>query len=148
MIHYNQLLDDLKFDELEEILIAKPFEEMQDILYGLAYDPDTGNYNLLVYTFVQHLLYKKETWQLHLFISQLIGQILNHIDEKAESIGLYHGLRAHKLNPDNAEIMEYLLYFNHIPERLLDDSTAIQLASKVVKVKPESLAAMMTLSKL
>ncbi|MNE85848.1 hypothetical protein D3C80_1828910 [compost metagenome] len=77
-----------------------------------------------------------------------MGQILNHINDKTELIGLYHGLRAHKLNPDNAEIMEYLLYFNHIPERLLDDSTAIQLASKVVKVKPESFAAMMTLAKL
>lgn len=143
---FKSLLNDLKFDELESELRLKPFAEMEDILYQIAYNPDTGESNLLVYTFMQKLISKTETWQIHISISRLMGSILNFID-KAELIGLYHGWRALELNPNNAEIMEYLLYYNHIPEKLLKDNDAIKLAEKVILKKPESLAALMTLSK-
>jgi hypothetical protein len=57
---------------------------------------------------------------------------LNIID-KGEEIALYHGLRALELDPDNIDIMEYLLYFNHMPSRLLENSLAVDFAKKILK---------------
>lgn len=145
--HYSELLNTLEFRKLAKILSAKPFVEMEDILYRLAYNPKTEESNLLVYTFMQSMMYKQETSAIHLSLSRLMGSILNHI-EHAEQIGLYHGLKALELDPDNVVIKEYLLYYNHIPERLLDDADAIKLAKEIVKVNPDSKAAAMTLGKL
>jgi hypothetical protein len=144
---YGELLNALEFGKLEKILSAKPFKEMEDILYRLAYNPNTEESNLLVYTFMQNMMYKQESSTIHLSLSRLMGSILNHI-EHAEQIGLYHGLRALELDPDNLAIKEYLLYYNHIPERLLADDKAIALAHEIVKVNPSSKAAAMTLGKL
>jgi len=143
---FRVLLNELSFSKLEDSLMGKPFSEMEDILYRLAYNPETDESNLLVYTFLQQTLYKKETSIIHLSISRLMGFILNHID-KAESIGLFHGLRAAELDPDNLDIKEYLIYYNHIPEKLLNDDDAIKLALEVIKLRPESKVAHITLSK-
>jgi len=143
---YRKLLNELNFNKLEEILMEKTFPEMEDILYRLAYNPETDESNLLVYTFLQRILYKKESSLIHLSISRLMGFILNHID-KAELIGLFHGLRAAELDPDNIDIKEYLIYFNHIPEKLLSDNDAVRFALEVVKFRPDSKVAQITLAK-
>jgi len=73
--------------------------------------------------------------------------ILNHID-KADSIGLIHGLRPAELEPDNINLKEYLIYFNHIPEKLVNDSDAVKLAFDVIKLRPDSKVAQITLAKI
>lgn len=140
------LLDDLKFDELEKLISTKSYKETRDFLTQLAYDPIKDEANLLVYTFLQSLLYKSETSQVHLLASNIMGITLNHIS-KAEHIGLFHGLRALDLDPENIDIMEYLLYFNHIPEKILSDEEAIELARKILLKRPDSKVALMTTSK-
>jgi len=145
--HLEKLLNGLEFDELERLLTNRPFVEIEDILYQLAYNPVKDKSNLLVYTFMQKLLSNNETARLHMSVSRLMGLILNHIDN-AESIGLFHGLRAAQLDPDNVDIMEYLLYYNHIPERLLEDEVAIEFAQKIILIRPQSKAAMLTLAKI
>ena len=75
-----------------------------------------------------------------------MGVTLSHVDN-AELIGLYHGLRAAKMDSENVNISEYLLYFNHIPEKVLDDELAIKFAEKVIAKNPNSMAAKMTLAK-
>jgi hypothetical protein len=112
----------------------------------LAYDSATDQSNLLVYTFLLTMIAKNETSEIQLLTSRLMGITLNHID-KAELIGLYHGLRSAELDPENASILEYLLYFNHIPEKVLNDDMAIYFAEKVIKKNPNSSASKMTLSK-
>ncbi len=82
---YGELLNALEFGKLEKILSAKPFKEMEDILYRLAYNPNTEESNLLVYTFMQNMMYKQESSTIHLSLSRLMGSILNHI-EHAEQI--------------------------------------------------------------
>ncbi|MDM8178145.1 hypothetical protein QT327_27935 [Olivibacter sp. 47] len=146
--YYKTLLNELRFQEMEELFEKLTFSEIENILYQLAYNPNTDESNLLVYTLYQRLLCKQETPSLHMSISRLMGSILNHTSEQAELIGLYHGLRAVELDPNNIEIMEYLLYFNHIPEKLLPDSVAIEFAKKITLKKPESSVAVLTLSKL
>ncbi|WP_026903432.1 hypothetical protein [Pedobacter glucosidilyticus] len=146
MKYYKGLLNDLKFTELERLLAEKSFSEMEDILYQLAYDPTTEEVNLLVYAFLQTLLYKGESASIHFSISRLMGTILNHV-YNAEMLGLFHGLRAAELEPENVDILEYLLYYNHIPERLLQDTHAIIFARKVISERPDSKAALLTLTK-
>jgi hypothetical protein len=144
--YYGGLLNSLEFDKLEEELLKVPAENMEGMLNGLAYDSITDQNNLLVYTYLLSRIAKNETPQIHLLTSRIMGVTLNHID-KAELIGLYHGLRAAELDAENVNISEYLLYFNHIPERVLNDEMAVYFAEKVIKKNPNSLAAKMTLSK-
>jgi hypothetical protein len=142
--HYRELLNTLKFKELEQAFTVMPYSEMQDILYQLAYDQVNEEVNLLVYTFFLSLLLGQESASIHMSISVLMGTILNHV-HNAESVGLFHGLRAAELQPEDIDILEFLLYYNHIPEKLLSDSDAIAFARKVLLKRPESIAAQMTL---
>jgi hypothetical protein len=141
---YKKLLNDFKFDDLNEELLKKSQKEMKDILNQLACDPSTDECNLLVYTFLSVLIGKKESVQLQLLTSSIMATSLNLI-HKSEKIALYHGLRALELDHDNIDTMEYLLYFNHLPSRLLDDSLAIDFATKILKKNPNSKAALITL---
>jgi len=144
--YYREMLNTFMFDELEQLFTEMPFFEMQDILYEIAYDQATEDMNLLVYTFYQTLLYKKESASLHLSMSNLMGILLNHV-HNAESVGFFHGLRAAELEPENIDILEFLLYYNHIPKKLLADAVAVAFARKIVLQRPDSLAARMTLAK-
>ena len=144
--YYRELLNSFRFNELEQLLTEMPSFEMQDILYELAYDQVTEDVNMLVYTFCQTLLHRKESASLHLSLSNLMGMFLNHV-HNAESVGLYHGLRAGELEPENIDILEFLLYYNHIPEKLLADDIAVAFARKFISQRPDSLAAQITLSK-
>ncbi len=142
--YYKTQLNELEFTKLEKEFMQKPINEVEDILNMLAYDPVNDENNLLVYTFLQYLIIKQESSELHLLTSKLMAVTLNHVD-KAELIGLYHGLQASKLDPDNIDILEYLLYFNQIPEKLLNDTTAITFAKTIIDKRPESLVAKMRL---
>lgn len=64
--------------------------------------------------------------------------ILNHV-EGGESIGLYHALEAHKLKPLDADTLEIILYYNHIPEKILTDELAVYYAKLLLTIKPDSL---------
>ncbi|MXV14178.1 hypothetical protein [Hufsiella ginkgonis] len=144
---YRQMLDALQFKELEYALGKLSFGDRKDAIHLLAYNSDTDESNLTIYTFLQSLLYKHESVEVHFFASQVMAFTLNHVD-KAELIGLFHALRASELDPQDADILEYLLYFNHIPEKLLGDGKAIEIAKQVILKKPESKAAQLTLAKL
>ena len=132
------------FDELEEIFDKMPYQKVEGILNQLVIDSNTGKPNLLVYTFLWTKLIKRETATYHLIASKIMGLTLNYTD-KGEEIGLYHGLRASALEPDNIDILEYLLYFNHIPEKVLSDEMAVSFAKRIIIQKPDSLVAKMTL---
>jgi hypothetical protein len=141
---YKNLLNKLEFIELEQELLKRPFDEMEGILNGLAFDHIKEESNLLVYSFLCHLICRHETSKLHLLTSKLMGITLNHINN-AELIGLYHGLQSARLDTDNIDILEYLLYYNQIPEKLLSDKIAISFAKKIIDKRPQSMAAKMRL---
>lgn len=128
----------LNFEPLDGLLQTLDFEEFEQILYGLAYDADTGDSNIFIYTYMLRMLGgNQDDWRIHLSISRLMGVILNHIDG-CESIGLYHALEAHKLKPLDADTLEIILYYNHIPEKILTDERAIFYSEKLLKIKPDS----------
>lgn len=59
-----------------------------------------------------------------------MGMILNHING-CELIGLYHAIEADKLKPMDANILESILYFNHIPEKIFTNEEAVIYSQKV-----------------
>lgn len=128
----------LNFDPLDSLFNNVAFEEFEQILYGLAYDLDSGDGNLMIYTYMLRLLkHNKDDWRIHLSVSRLMGMILNHIDG-CESIGLYHAIEADKLKPMDPNILEIILYYNHIPEKILTDKDAVIYTQKLIAVKPNS----------
>jgi hypothetical protein len=141
---FKELLNDFKFDDLEVELLKRPRKEMEDILNQLACNPITDECDLLIYTFLSWLLAKKESVYLQLLTSSIMATSLNLINQ-SEKIAFYHGLRALELEPDNIDTMEYLLYFNHLPLKLLDNSRAISFAKEILKKNPNSKAATMSL---
>jgi len=147
MHNYAELLEGMKFGELEEALSVLLLNEKEDVLNLLAYNSVTDEGNLLVYTFLSSILIQEEVASTHLLISKIMGLTLNFMP-KAELIGLYHGVKASQLDPCNIDIKEYLIYYNHIPEKLLSDSEAVKLALEIIKLRPESKVAQMTLSKI
>jgi hypothetical protein len=143
----SQLLTGVEFDKLENCLSNLAFDDMADWIKQLALIASDDHSELILYAFLTKLIHQNETSGMHWLASQIMGVFLNYVDG-AEQVGLFHGLMASKLDPENADIYEFLLYFNHIPERILDDERAILFAQKVIAVNPASPAAQMTLGKL
>jgi|GEM_PF-2337958 len=128
----------LNFEPLDKLANELDFEEFEQVLYGIAYDEVSGYSNIFVYTYLLRMLGGKyDDWRIHLSISRLMGMILNHLDG-GESIGLYHALEAHKLKPLDAGILEIILYYNHIPEKILTDEEALIYSKRLLLVKPNS----------
>lgn len=131
-------LKELNLNPLDSLFNSMDFEEFEPVLYRLAYNPESGNSNFFIYTYMLRLLGGKESdWRIHLSISRLMGVILNHIDG-CELIGLYHAKEADKLKPMDANILETILYYNHIPEKILTDEEALIYSKKLLMVKPNS----------
>jgi hypothetical protein len=141
---YKELLNNLKFDELYNEMIEMSYREMSDIIQQLAYEPAIGDGNLLIYSFLTMMIEKSDSRELQLLTSAVMGITLNFMNN-AERIGLYHGLRALSIDPDNVDTMEYLLYFHQIPEKLLDDALASRFAQRILEKNPDSLAAKLSL---
>ncbi|TJZ49897.1 hypothetical protein FAZ15_21995 [Sphingobacterium olei] len=135
--YLEESLKKLDFNSLDRLFEELDYEIFEQILYRLAYDPDTGDSNIFVYTYMLRLLEFKEEWRIHISISRLMGMILNHIDG-CELIGLYHAIKADKLKPMDANILEIILYYNHIPEKILTDEEALIYSQKLLMVKPDS----------
>jgi hypothetical protein len=144
---YSELLESMRFEELENALSILTLNEKEEVLNHLAYNSLSDVANPLVYTFLNSILIKKESANIHFLISKVMGLTLNFLP-KAELIGLYHGLRASELSPNDMDIKEYLIYYNHIPEKVLSDDDAVKLALEIVKSRPDSKVAQITLSKI
>lgn len=131
-------LKELSLNPLDSLFNSIDFEEFEQVLYRLAYNPENGDVNFFIYTYMLRLLGGKENdWRIHLSISRLMGGILNHING-CELIGLYHAKEADKLKPMDADILEFILYYNHIPEKILSDEEALVYSQKLLMVKPDS----------
>ncbi|USG64640.1 hypothetical protein NDK47_21225 [Brevibacillus ruminantium] len=110
------------------------FSAFSDLLHELAYDTS----DLVCYTFVNFLMYSQgERSDLHHLASSLLSHPLCHI-EGAYKSALLHSRRASELSPEDVALKEYLLFFHIIPEKLVSKEEAIEIASVVLQVEPNS----------
>lgn len=135
LIFFKESLERLDFQPLDNLYKERDFDFFEQVLYNLAFNPESGESNLFVYTYMLRLINSHNNWRIHLSISRLMGVILNHLDG-AELIGLYHALEANKLKPMDENILEIILYYNHIPEKILNDSDANIYSSQLLKINP------------
>ncbi len=75
----------------------------------------------------------------------LISQALSHI-EGAYNTGLYHARQAIQIEPKNITYKEYILLFNNIPEKLINDLEAIAIAKEILKQDPTNATALQALT--
>jgi len=121
------------FSAARELVNRFSQEEMEEYLLELAYD--TGS--ILPYSFVCTLLAERETTELHFSASLLMSQPLCHIQDGYKA-ALYHARNAVRLSPDDLSLKMYLLFFNHIPEKLISDQEALEIASDILKADPQN----------
>ncbi len=67
-------LKELNLNPLDSLFNSIDFEEFEQVLYRLAYNPENGDVNFFIYTYMLRLLGGKEDdWRIHLSISRLMG---------------------------------------------------------------------------
>jgi len=57
-------------------------------------------------------------------------------------MGLFHAKKALELKPNDISLQEYLLLYHTLPDKLLSDQEAEQLAKNILKFDPNNSAAL------
>ncbi|MDP5272914.1 hypothetical protein [Chengkuizengella axinellae] len=122
-----------KFQKAEKLFYEQEIEEAVGKLQEIAFDTQ----NILVYTFVIHLILQRETSKLHLIASELMALPFCFI-EGGYSTAFYHAKKAVELSPQDSGLKEFLLFFHEIPDTLLSKEESIDIAIEVVKEIPNS----------
>ena len=136
-----QKLEQNDFLGLETLLNQYSLRDFEHILVCLAFDYQS----IAIYAVICTLLTKKETTDLHHLAAQLLCHPFCHI-EGAYSAALYHTRKAISLSPEDIDSREALLFFNDIPEKLVTDDEAKQIAQEILAVDPASKIAQRTLN--
>lgn len=125
-----------KYGVAEDICKNIDEEKMQNILLNMAYDTE----GIYVYSFVQYMIKKtqKASW-----IGAAIELMLHPLCflEGAYSVALFHARELLSINR-NSENLERILYFYHIPEKLVDKKEALLIAEELLKLEPDNRVAL------
>ncbi|HHW37560.1 MAG TPA: hypothetical protein GXX18_10040 [Bacillales bacterium] len=127
------LITSLKFNEAKALVDRLSINEFEQCILELCFKSES----ILFYSFIFDMIKEKESALLHYIASIVLSQPLCHI-EGAYQAAFFHAKRAVELEDDDVELKEYLLFFNDIPDKLLNDQESKILAEKVIKIKPES----------
>jgi hypothetical protein len=137
-------------DEIIDLIFSGKYSQAASMLSGSNISIDNIKPELLLkafdsgsispYAFLCSLLDHREAHVVHEAASEIMSTALSHIPG-AYSVALYHARKLVELDPDNVENREYLLLFHAIPDKLINDAEAVELAKDILKRKPDSKAA-------
>jgi hypothetical protein len=127
-----QLILSGKFFEAKKLLNHISFEQLQDILLNIGFNDN----NICAYSFICFLISGHESLEFHSLASEILIHCFPQIGGYAAA--LYHVRKGIQLDPNDVEMMEMLLFFHDIPEKLVNDEEARVIATKVIEKKPES----------
>ena len=132
------------FNKATEYYRKVDFKTFSDYLTNLAFD----NQSITSYTFMVGLLLEEENAQLHELAFSLLSQSLCHI-EGAYFASIYHARKAVELTGyANVKYMENLLFLNIVPDKVISDEEAQEIAKKIILLEPENEAAREILDKI
>jgi len=117
----NQFLDKIDLDKLASILLDIGYEEE----------------SICAYSFVCFLMLKKETKEYHSLASDILIHAFPHLIGGYKT-ALYHLRQAIKIDPNDIDLEEMLIFFHNVPEKLVSLEEAIKTASRVLEKKPDS----------
>ena len=116
-----------EYQEIEQICRNQTEAEIRDLMMNVAYDTE----NLSVYGFIQYMIRRTENAN---WIKLAVDIMLNPFScmEGAYSGALYHA-RELVLMERNIKNLERLLFFYNIPEKLINDEEAKNIAEEILK---------------
>lgn len=133
---------DGKFIEAEEMIQYVSCEELENILYNLAYDSGS----ICPYSFACYLAMKEKQAEYHYIASIILSMGLNHLSGSYH-VALFHAREALKLEPNLLKYKEYLLFFYHTPDELLSHDEAISLSKEILLENSKSEIALNIINK-
>lgn len=96
---------------------------------------DTENIN--VYTFTIFMLIKHESSEFHVLAAQLLSQPFCYI-EGAYQAAVVHLKRAIELEPQNMDLLIFLLFFYQVPDQVLSEHEAKETAQRILNEDPSN----------
>ena len=123
------LIEKLDVDSAEKFMEGKPVEELRNMLLEYAFDTK----DIRVYTLMVELLSRSKKWQWHYLASLILCQPLCSL-KGAYFAAYHHALEASRLSPSDASLKEYLLFFNGVPDKPMDDAMAKSVAEDLVRL--------------
>ncbi|MGN4444834.1 hypothetical protein ACTFOB_07955 [Bacillus cereus group sp. MYBK79-1] len=122
------LITSAAFEEAEKLFKNNNFEDFSEEMLYVAYE----NSSITNYSFINYLLMKDESSDLHDLAFDLLVNPLCHIDGAYHS-ALYHATRSVELtNEENVDSLLQLLFLHSVPDKLISDKQAIAICNKIL----------------
>ncbi len=119
-----------KYADAEKICEKMDIKNVGSMLMNIAYDTE----NICVYSFVQYMIWKTEQIEwMELAIDIMINPFC--FLEGAYSVALFHSREVLRIKKD-IKNLERILFFYHIPEKLVSTEEAKKIAEEILKVEP------------
>ncbi|MED2978630.1 hypothetical protein P4284_18240 [Bacillus swezeyi] len=133
MTSLDKYISTLNFEE--GIRIAKEMEprELHKAILNFAFE---SNYSIVWYPFLLEMIKREETPELHYIAFEILSEPLCHLEGALEA-SLYHARKAIELsNSNNADYLSCLITLNYIPETIVSDKEAKEVALKILELDP------------
>ncbi|HDR8390008.1 TPA: hypothetical protein QC272_005784, partial [Bacillus cereus] len=124
------LITSANFEEVEKLFENNNFEEFSEEILYVTYE----NSSITKYSFINYLLMKKESSDLHDLAFDLLVNPLCHI-EGAYHSALYHAKKSVELTKEeNVDSLLQLLFLHSVPNKLISDTKAIEICNKILEL--------------
>ncbi|MCU5311024.1 hypothetical protein OB975_01055 [Bacillus cereus] len=142
------LITSADFEEAEKLFKNNNFEEFSGEILYVTYE----NSSITKYSFINYLLMKKESSDLHDLAFDLLVNPLCHI-EGAYHSALYHAKKSVELTveltkEENVDSLLQLLFLHSVPDKLISDTKAIEICNKILELDASNEIAKETIKEL
>ncbi|UNP77232.1 hypothetical protein MN033_03270 [Bacillus nitratireducens] len=138
------LITSADFEEAEKLFKNNSFEDFSEKILYVTYE----NSSIINYSFINYLLTKKESNDLHDLAFDLLINPLCHI-EGAYHSALYHAKKSAELTKEeNVDSLLQLLFLHSVPDKLISDTKAIEICNKILELDASNEIAKETIKEL
>lgn len=138
------LITSAAFEEAEKLFKSNSFEDFSEEILYVTYE----NGSITNYSFINYLLTKKESSDLHDLAFDLLVNPLCHI-EGAYHSALYHATRSVDLTKEeDVDSLLQLLFLHSVPDKLISDKQAIAICNKILALDASNKIATKTIKEL
>ncbi|CUB42059.1 MULTISPECIES: hypothetical protein [Bacillus] len=138
------LITSADFEEAEKLFKNNSFKDFSEEILYVTYE----NSSITNYNFINYLLKKKESSDLHDLAFDLLVNPLCHI-EGAYHSALYHATRSVDLTKEkNLDSLLQLLFLHSVPDKLISNEKAIEICNKILELDASNEIAKETIKEL